>query len=230
MSQIIALGGAGFADDSAHNAINQYILKQTNAARPNVCFVPTATGDAEGYTLGFYAAFSKLNCSLTHLSLFTRTPDLRELLLKQQVIYVGGGNTRSMLAVWRGWGIDQILYEALEAGIVLCGTSAGAICWFEQGVTDSMAGSLAVLDCLGFLNGSCCPHYHSEADRQPSLHAFLKSGAISAGYALDDFAGVHFQDGKLLHTMASQAGAQAYYVSAAGGKVKEEALDMDFIG
>lgn len=230
MSQIIALGGAGFSDEPAHTAINQYILKQTNTARPNVCFVPTATGDSLEYTVNFYAAFSKLKCNPSHLSLFTRTPDLRELLLKQQIIYVGGGNTRSMLAVWRNWGMDHILQEALEAGILLCGPSAGAICWFEQGLTDSSAGHLAVLDCLGFLSGSCTPHYHSEADRKPSLHAFMKSGAISAGYALDDYAGVHFQDGKLLHTIASQAGAQAYYVSVAGGKMKEEALDMDFIG
>src|SRR5204863_9132516 len=121
------------------------------------------------------------------LSLFDRTPDLAPLLLNQDLIYVGGGNTKSMLAVWKDWGLDVILKQAWKAGIVLAGTSAGAICWFQQGITDSFAGELRVLDCLGFIEGSCCPHYNGEAERRPSFHRMLQESRIRGGYALEDY-------------------------------------------
>ena len=115
-----------------------------------------------------------------------RTPELRDFVLEQDVIYVGGGNTRSMLAVWREWGLPELLREAWQAGSVLAGISAGALCWFEQGVTDSGADALYAIDGLGFLPGSCCPHYDGEADRRPGYRALLESGKIAPGLAIDD--------------------------------------------
>lgn len=148
------------------------MIQQTDAPEPRVAFVATASAEPDSYLVSFYTAFLKLGCRPTHLSFFKRTPDLRSYLLNQDVIFIGGGNTKSMLAVWRDWGVPEILREAWESGIVLTGVSAGAICWFEQGVTDSWAGGLRPIDGLGFLPGSCCPHYDGEADRRPSYHVF----------------------------------------------------------
>ena len=126
-------------------ALDEYILEQANQPHPSVCFLPTASGDSPEYVVKFYAAFTKLDCQPIHLSLFRLpTADLAGFLLSQDVIYVGGGNTRSMLALWRGWGLNRILRKALENGVVLAGISAGAICWFEQGITDSVPGELSV--------------------------------------------------------------------------------------
>ena len=224
MQQIIAFGGRGFSSDAEDVLLDEYILKQTNAARPNVCFLPQASGDSESYTVAFYAAYARYNCKPSHLTLFARTPDLRDLLPRQHIIYVGGGNTRSMLALWRDWGIVEILREALETGTILTGPSAGAICWFEQGITDSMAGRLAVLPCMGFLNGSCCPHYDGEPDRRPAFHDFLTRGEILPGYAIEDQVGIHFRDGEVHKVIRSRPSAQAYRMDMLNGEVVETPL------
>ena len=158
--------------------MERYILEQARAERPAIGFIPTATGDADAYLVRFYAACGRLACRPSHLALFQRTPDLREWVFGQDVIFVGGGNTKSLLGVWREWGMDQLLRDAWAAGIVLSGVSAGAICWFEQGSTDSYADRLRALDCLGFLPGSCCPHYDAEEERRPTLHRMLSQGEI----------------------------------------------------
>ena len=133
--QIIAIGGGGFGRSPGEGVIEKYILDQSNKERPNICFIPTATGDNEAYKVNYYSTFSKLNCSPVHLDFFKRTPDLEELIEQQDVIFVGGGNTKSMLAVWKDWGLDLILKEAYERGVIMCGVSAGAICWFEEGAS-----------------------------------------------------------------------------------------------
>lgn len=168
-TQIIAMGGGGFLRDGDHLGLEQYILRQTAAAWPRVAFVPTASGEPDNYVAGFYAAFLRLGCRPSVLTFFKRTPELRSALLDQDVIYVGGGNTKTLLAVWRDWGVPEILHEAWKAGVVLAGVSAGAICWFEQGLTDSFADGLRPLEGLGFLPGSCCPHYDGEPQRRPSI-------------------------------------------------------------
>ena len=147
---------------------------------PISVFIPTATGDNEAYKVNYYSTFSKLNCFPVHLDFFKRTPDLEELIKQQDVIFVGGGNTKSMLAVWKDWGLDLILKEAYERGVIMCGVSAGAICWFEEGVTDSWSEELKVMDCLGFTKGVCCPHYDEEPLRRPSLSKILngRSAAV----------------------------------------------------
>ena len=143
---IIALAGGGFSMEPQNLALDRYILDQANTARPAVCFLPTASGDASQYIVNFFAAYTQFDCRPSYIPLFSRTPDLHSLLLNQDVIFVGGGNTKSMLAGWQAWGLPAILREAWQAGVVLAGVSAGAICWFEQGVTDSGANSLGVLD------------------------------------------------------------------------------------
>ena len=129
--QIIAIGGGGFGRNPGEGIIEKYIINQSEEEKPNICFIPTATGDNEAYKVNFYSTFSKLNCSPSHLDFFKRTPDLEKLCFSQDIIFVGGGNTKSMLAVWKDWGLVAILKEAYKSGTIMCGVSAGAICWFE---------------------------------------------------------------------------------------------------
>jgi dipeptidase E len=145
------------------------------------------------------------------------------------VVYVGGGNTKSMLVVWRDWGLPELLREAWEKGTVLTGVSAGAICWFEQGVTDSWAGELRPLDGLGFLPGSCCPHYDGEADRRPSYHRLLGSGEIATGVAIEDWTGVHFVGTKIHRVVSSKPGAKAYSLQVVSGSVQEVPLPVEYL-
>ncbi len=222
---IIAIGGGGFLAEPRNLALEKYVFDLTGKARPNVLMIPTARGDDAEYVEKFYAACRDLGAVAQHLGFFHRTPDLRPLVLSQDAIFVGGGNTKSMLAVWRDWGLPELLREAYESGIVLGGQSAGAICWFEQGVTDSWADRLRALDCLGLLVGSCCPHYDGEAERRPAYHAFVQSGDVKPGYAIDDAAAAHFRNGRLERVVSKKPGARAYYVSAADGTMKEDAIE-----
>jgi peptidase E len=227
--QIIALGGGGFSMEPENLALDRYILEQARVPKPAVAFVPTASGDSDNYVVRFYAAYGGLPCRPSHLPFFRRTPDLRSYLLAQDVIYVGGGNTKSMLAVWREWGFPELLQEAWQAGIMLAGISAGAICWFEQGVTDSFADRLRALDCLGFLPGSCCPHYSGEADRRPAYHRLLHDGEIVPGFAIDDGAAIHYANDQVHRVIASRQGATAYRVSVVGAEVQEEPMPVEFL-
>lgn len=225
--QIIALGGGGFSMEPDNLALDHYILTHARSKRPKVCFLGTATGDSSRYIAMFYTAFTHLDCQPTHLPLFARTPDLKSLIGDQDVIYVGGGNTKSMLAVWREWGLPEMLLEACQQGTVLAGISAGAICWFEQGLTDSFAGRYAHLECLGFIKGSCCPHYDGEAERRPAYHDLLLKGEALPGYAIDDGAALHFVGDALLHAVSSRPQAKAYKVWAQAGAVIEELLPVE---
>jgi dipeptidase E len=176
---IIALGG--FSDEQNGSQIDAYILRLARRGSPRVCFIGAAGGDSESDVASFYRAFAPRDCRPVDLALFRRVVlDLKSFLLAQDVIYVGGGNTANMLAIWRAHGLDTILREAWESGIVLAGVSAGAICWFEASVTDSFGLELSGMrDGLGFLPGSACPHYNSESRRRPvfrQLVAVVSSG------------------------------------------------------
>ena len=139
---IVAIGGGGFGRSLGSLEIEKYIVSLSNKKRPKICFIPTASGDSSLYKLNFYRAFSKLDCITSHIDFFSRTENLEEKVLTQDIIYVGGGNTKSMLAVWKEWNLNKILRNAYEKGIVMSGVSAGAICWFEKGITDSFAEEL----------------------------------------------------------------------------------------
>ena len=228
--QIIAIGGGGFYRDPENLALEKYVIQQTGVESPRVAFVPTASGEPDHYLSSFYAAFLKLGCRPSVLTFFKRTPEIRSFLLDQDVIYVGGGNTKTLLAVWHDWGVTEILRETWEAGVVLTGVSAGAICWFEQGLTDSFSNELRPLDCLGFLPGSCCPHYDGEPQRRPSYHRLLASGEIAAGVAIEDWTGVHFKGKEIHRVIASKRGARAYSMRAVYGSVQEVPLPVEFLG
>jgi peptidase E len=228
--QIIAMGGGGFSMEPWNPLLDQYVLRASGRPRPSVCFLPHATDDAGRYALNFYAAFSRLDAVASHLSLFTPpTADLESFLLEKDVIYVGGGNTKSMLALWREWGLDAILRKAYRQGTVLAGISAGANCWFEQCSTDSIPGPYTMLPCLGIVPGSFCPHYDGEVNRRPSLHALLLSGGILPGYAADNSAAVHIVD-DVVSCVCSAPSARVYRVGLSGGAVVEEALPTRYLG
>jgi peptidase E len=227
--QIIAIGGGGFYRDPENLELERYIIRQANAENPRVAFVPTASGEPDHYLVSFYSAFLKLGCRPAHLTFFKRTPELRSYLLSQDVIYVGGGNTKTMLAIWRDWGVPELLREAWELGTVLTGVSAGAICWFEQGLTDSFADELRPLACLGFLPGSCCPHYDGEVQRRPVYHRLLARNEISAGIAIEDWTGVHFKGTEIHRVVAARGCARAYSLRNVYGSVQEVPLPVAYL-
>ena len=221
--QIIAIGGGGFGRSPGEGLIEKYILDQSEKDVPNICFIPTATGDNEAYKVNYYSTFSKLDCSPSHLDFFKRTPDLKELILKQDVIFVGGGNTKSMLAVWKDWGLDLVLKEAYEKGVIMSGVSAGAICWFDQGITDSWAEDLKVMDCLGFIEGACCPHYDEEPQRKPSLNKFITEKVLKSCYAVDGGCALHIEDEKEFKSVVFSENKNSYLVEMKDNKVAEKA-------
>ena len=229
IGQIIAIGGGGFGRNPNHQKIEKYILSFTRKDNPNIVFIPTASADDKGYIVNFYSCFSKLNCNPSHITFFQRTPRLDSIVNKADVIYVGGGNTKSMLAVWREWKLDQLLLKAYQKGKILCGVSAGAICWFEQVITDSWASNLNVMDGLGFLPDMACPHYQEETDRRPTLHNMLKNEKCRSGWAIDGGAAVHFKKGNYFRSVQFYPNSYVYYVSVQNKKVVEDQKEMFII-
>jgi dipeptidase E len=211
---IVAIGG--FADVGP---LLDYVLEVAGGKR--LLYVPTAGMENSDFTLWWYGTAAKHGAAMSHLHFSPwPPPDLRERVLDHDVVFVAGGNTANMLAVWRVHGFDAILRDAWEAGVVLAGWSAGAICWFEAGVTDSFGPQLAGMDCLGFLPGSACPHYDGEAERRPRYAELLRDG-FPPGLAIDDDVGVRFDGTELAEVVTAREGATAYRVTTDG----EEPLD-----
>jgi peptidase E len=228
--QIIAMGGGGFSMEPDNPGLDRYILEQSGRERPRVCFVPTASGEAEGYVINFYRAMTDLGAAPNHLFLFQLpTADLEGFIMEHDILYVGGGNTRSMLALWREWELDRILRRAWQEGVILSGLSAGAICWFEQGLSDSVPGKQTVLPGLGYLSGSCCPHYDGESQRRPAYQSRVQSGEILPGYGLDDGAALHYHGTDLYRAVSSRPDARAYRVEPGEAGVREETLAMCYL-
>jgi dipeptidase E len=227
--QIIALGGAGFSFNS-DLGLCSYILEQSGARRPKICFIPTASGDGAAGIAHFYKLAKRVGAKASHLSLFAQPLEpLPSFLARNDVIYIGGGNTRNMLLLWRAWGLDRILRAAYERGTVLAGSSAGALCWFASGVTDSFPGRYAPLQCLGWLRGSFCPHYDSEPKRQPVYRRLVRSGELPGGYAADDHVGLHYIDERLVRVVSPKRGRQAHKLVRRGGKLDERIIAPDLI-
>ncbi len=211
--------------------LDDYILQQTEAEDPKICFFPHATSDPNRSVVEFFKAFSPKRCRPQFLSLFApHTADIESFILEQDIIYVGGGNTRSMLALWREWDLPRILTRACAQGTILSGVSAGANCWFQQCTTDSIPGRLSVLPGLGYLQGSFTPHYDGEAERRPALHRMLTAGEISGGYACDDGAALHLVDGELNTVVISRPAAKAYQLQRDGDQLVETRLPSQFLG
>jgi dipeptidase E len=229
------MGGGGFSMEPDNPLLDLFILSLARSRRPRVCLVPTASGDPEGYVARFYRAFSALDCRPTDLQLFPRTVnDLEAFVLAQDVIYVGGGSTANLLAVWRVHRLDRILRSAWEQGVVLCGLSAGMNCWFAESVTDSFSPSeLAPLrDGLALLPGSACPHYDSaEQQRRPAFTRMVAAGELGDGYAADDGAALVFAGTSLEEVVTSRPHARAFRVARADdGGATEHVLPARYLG
>ena len=228
---IVAMGGGGIGGTDP--LLDDYVLGLTTTSRPRVAFLGTASGDDPGYEVQFLRAFAARGCEPSTIRLFGRDiPDLRSFVLDQDVICVGGGSTANMLAVWRLHGLDAVLREAWESGVILCGTSAGANCWFEGSTTDSfLVGNADPLtDGLGLLSGSFCPHYDSEPTRAPQFSRLIESGALPAGYACDDGAALHFRGADLQAAVVSRPEARAYRVTRDAGGIEVTALEVTLLG
>jgi dipeptidase E len=223
-SHIVGLGGGGDTPEQT-DLLYRYVRELTGKERPRMLFVPTATGDQDETVVMFYERFAR-NSEASTLPTFPYPPaDLRELVLTQDAICVSGGNTANMLAIWRVHGIDQLMREAWEQGTVLWGASAGMICWFEQGVTDSFGPQLEGMDCLGFLSGSACPHYDGEERRRPRYRE-LVDGGLAEGVAADDGVALHYVGTELQEVVSCRPGAAAYRVTRDG----EERLAARMLG
>lgn len=211
---VLALGGGGFSTLAAASAIDDHLLSLTGTDDPRVCFVPTASGDADSYVESFLAAFEGRDRTSV-LSLFCHDPwgylD-PSMLLDQDVVYVGGGSTANLLAVWRLHGLPEILRAAAAQGTILAGISAGMNCWFDASSTDSYGPLAPLPDGLGFLPGSACPHYLEEEDRRERYLGWVASGVLPPGYGVDQHAALVFRDGELVDAIAEEPGHAAYRV------------------
>jgi dipeptidase E len=232
--QILALGGGGFSMERDGSLLDDYVLSLAPAARPRVCFLPTASGDADHYVVRFYRRFSS-GCEASHVSLFRRDQgtggveeDIAAHLLAQDVIYVGGGNVVSMLGVWRAHGLDEVLARAWREGVILCGPSAGSLCWFSEALS-AFHGAPRRVRGLGLLPYSNCVHYDAEPERRAEYHRFVGDG-MRAGFAADDGALLHFRGRQLERVVSSRPSAHAYRVEPLRDGVREIPLETVYLG
>jgi dipeptidase E len=232
--QIVAFGGGGFSMEKDGSLLDDYVLSLTDAARPRVCFLPTASGDADHYVVRFYRRFSP-GCEASHVSLFRRDQgtggvedDLAGHLLAQDLIYVGGGNVVSMLGAWRAHGLDGVLRRAWRKGVVLCGPSAGSLCWFEQALS-AFHGAPRPVRGLGLLPYSNCVHYDAEPARRAEYHRAVADG-MRPGYAVEDGVALHFRGTCLERAVSSRPDGGAFRVEAAGARVRETPLEVSYLG
>jgi len=229
---IVAMGGGGFSMEPRNPRLDDFVLGLARRRRrPRVCFVGTASGDSDSYIRRFHEAFPPSRAAATHLTFFERkVRDLKSFAMDHDVIYVGGGSSANMLAVWRLHGLDKVLRAAWKAGVVMAGISAGAICWFEDGLTDSFGMPFRGLnDGLGFLRGACCPHYDGDKERRPALMRLIKRG-FPPTLALDDGAAAHFVGTRLAEVVSSRPKARAIRVELRNGAAVERALAVRYLG
>lgn len=235
--QIVAMGGGGFSMEPDNPLLDDFILSLVSKTPAKICFIPTASADSPQYLVKFYRAFSG-RAIATDLTLFdppavprhpSLTSQIASFVAEQDIFYVGGGNTANLLAMWRTHGVDGVLCEAWYTGKILCGISAGMICWFRDGLTDSFGGLAPLGDGLGFIEASACPHYDDEPERPAAYRQAISNGMVS-GYAADDGAALHFRGTKLVEVVSSRANASAYRVELIDGRVTETKLTTRFLG
>lgn len=221
------MGNGGFSMNPDNHLFDNYILSASDKEKPKICFLATASGDSPGYIELFYKFFQNKNCTPSHLSLFAgHTDKIEDFVLSQDILYVGGGNTRNMLALWKEWNLDKIVVKAYNNGTMLCGLSAGSICWFEEGLTDSTPNQLNKLQCLGILPGSNCPHFDSQPERRPAYIKRIQTGELLSGIATDDGCALHYIDEKLFKVISSIPSAKAYSFT----KNLETILEPEYLG
>jgi len=224
----ILIAGGGFG-----TAFIRYMADLTGKARPRLCYLPTASADSETGMIRWFQNCAPLDVmpfvQRSFIASYSTPQSWEEIFLSMDGIVVSGGNTLNQQAIWRAQGIDEVLREAWDRGIVLGGASAGSLCWFEEGTTDSRPRELTKVECLGFLRGSHSPHYDAEEARRPTYHRLIQSGELKPGYACDNDAGIYFEDNEVRRVVATREGAKVYYVSLVGGGVAEEVLEPEII-
>ena len=225
--KIVVTGGG------LNREIIKYIGSLTGKDKPRLCFLPTASADDPRSAVYWYQLCAGLDVMPLVQNMFITSYRMKqsweELLLSMDGIIVGGGNTLNMIAIWKAQGIDRVLMKAWDQGIVLGGGSAGSLCWFEEGTTDSRPKELTKMECLGFLKGSHSPHYDAEPERRPMYHELIKKGTLKAGYAIDNNAAIYFEDNRVSKVVASDNKSNAYYVELYGGNIRETKLKPDII-
>ena len=224
----ILIAGGGFG-----TIFIRYMAELTGKTRPKLLYLPTASADSQSSIIGWYRNCAPLNVEPLVQEMFIastrQTRSWEEVLLSVDGIVASGGNTLNQQAIWKAQGVDAVLRQAWDRGIVLGGASAGSLCWFEEGTTDSRPRELTIVQGLGFLKGSHSPHYDAEKDRRPLYHQLIGSGKMKPGYACDNNAGIYFEDNQVRRVVATRAGAKVYYVSVVGGKVVEKVLEPELI-
>ena len=224
----IFIAGGGF-----RTPFIRHLATLTGKDRPKLCYLPTASADRDSGIIRWYENCAPLNVipsvQASFISSGRMTETFAEVLLSVDGIVVSGGNTLNQQVIWKAHGIDEVLRDAWDRGIVLGGASAGSLCWFEEGTTDSRPKELSKIDCLGFLKGSHSPHYDAEEDRRPTYHRLIKSGELKPGYACDNDAGIFFQDNDVAQVVRTREDANAYYVDLQDGEIVETKFEADMI-
>ena len=224
----ILIAGGGYGE-----AFIRYMAQLTGKKRPRLCYLPTASADRPEGIISWFRSCAPLDVQpFVQESFIASTRQNQgwdEVLLSMDGIVASGGNTLNQQAIWKAQGIDVVLREAWDRGIVLGGASAGSLCWFEEGTTDSRPKELSIVKCLGFLKGSHSPHYDREPGRRPLYQKLIGSGEMKPGYACDNDAGIYFEDNEVKRVVSTRPEAKVYYVSVVGGKVVEKVLEPEHI-
>ena len=230
--QIFGVGGKFFVEPWEEPLLQRHLLGLPDKPEPKVCFLGTATGDNPVDIEQFYRELGQQRARLSHLNLFApHTADFAGFLGDHDIIYVGGGATRNLMALWRDWGMDVALRQVWEGGVVLSGTSAGSICWFEGCITDSLPKTLLPLDCVGLIKGSGCTHYDARPDRPPRFRALIAEGQIPApGLATEDHVGIHFVDDALFDVVTAKPGQRAWRLELEDGRLVETPITARYLG
>ncbi len=214
-------------------AILNHIIRLTKKENPRVCFVPTATGDSPTSIINWHSLCEGLPMRPYVMRVFidsyTTKESFEETLMKMDVVFVGGGNTLNMIAIWKSQGIDLALRKAYDSGILMTGASAGSLCWFESGTTDSRPKELSKVECLGWIKASHCPHYNVEEFRRPVYHDLISRKELSPGYACDNKSGIYFENEKVINCVSSNSKSKSYYVDLQDGKIVERELKSELI-
>ena len=224
----ILIAGGGYG-----TAFIRYMAQLTGKARPKLLYLPTASADSANGVITWYRNCAPLTVEPSHQNSFiasnSQTRTWEEVLLSVDGIVCSGGNTLNQQAIWKAQGIDVILRQAWDRGIVLGGASAGSLCWFEEGTTDSRPKELSIVQCLGFLKGSHSPHYDAEPGRRPLYQKLIASGQMKPGYACDNDAGIYFEDNAVKRIVATRAAAKVYFVTAQNGTAVEKIMEPELI-
>ncbi len=233
LKQIIALGGGGFSDQPDNLILDEYILEQTTKSKPNILFIPAAGGDHPDYVTKFYAGYQNFSCNPDHIAL-TREKysysKLEKIVMKQDIIFVGGGSPFRLMNVWKECGMDKLLRQAYQIGIIMSGMSAGAVSWFEDGFRNPKGDEYYRINCLGLLEGSFCPHYDAQPNLRKNYRRLVRSKKLQSGYGVQDGVALHFINSELAHVVSSYPEAKAFLVKKSAFRLTEKIIKPKYLG